>query len=171
MDTIYGNKKYLQSLNAADYYRGATLRPSVSRTLEFVPHLHPITGISLLKCCNTTRCFFLERGEEQARVLALRLISSCRLGTNLCLINFVAFRTILALLSNALEFSSALKYLLASFMTQQKGFNHEQTCCSTFFMHFHSTSKIRYVISQNNSQNYWRNGFLINFILWLRQRI
>jgi hypothetical protein len=31
MDTIYSNKKYLQSLNAADYYRaGTTLRPSVS---------------------------------------------------------------------------------------------------------------------------------------------
>lgn len=31
MDTIYSNKKYLQSLNAADYYRtGTSLRPSVS---------------------------------------------------------------------------------------------------------------------------------------------
>ncbi|CAO1368759.1 unnamed protein product, partial [Diamesa hyperborea] len=28
MDTIYSNKKYLQSLNSADYYRTGTLRPS-----------------------------------------------------------------------------------------------------------------------------------------------
>lgn len=35
MDTIYSNKKYMQSLNAADYYRASTtLRPSVSRALE-----------------------------------------------------------------------------------------------------------------------------------------
>jgi hypothetical protein len=39
MDTIYSNKKYLQSLNAADYYRaGTTLRPSVSiYQQQFVP--------------------------------------------------------------------------------------------------------------------------------------
>lgn len=41
MDTIYSNKKYLQSLNAADYYRAnTTLRPSVSRALERRSRFH-----------------------------------------------------------------------------------------------------------------------------------
>lgn len=31
MDQIYNNKKYLQTVNAADYYRASSLRPSVSR--------------------------------------------------------------------------------------------------------------------------------------------
>ena len=35
MDTIYSNKKYLQSLNSADYYRTGTLRPSVSKYFNF----------------------------------------------------------------------------------------------------------------------------------------
>lgn len=38
MDSIYNNKKYLQTLNAADYYRGnTTLRPSVSRMRSRFP--------------------------------------------------------------------------------------------------------------------------------------
>lgn len=109
MDSIYSNKKYLQSLNAADYYRASTtLRPSVSRTLDY--HRRPRFSLlqrNIVQLASTvsTRDLWNERASVSAAVSVLISV----------LINSVSLR-------ETSEYHAippaAFEYLPACFMTK-----------------------------------------------------